>query len=260
MKTLVALPAFNEEESIGVVLEALAAHHPLSDVIVVDDGSRDRTSQIARAAGVRVLRHAVNLGVGGAMGTAFRYAARNGYDALVQFDADGQHRPEYLAELVTALGTADIVIGSRYATSDGYQSTAGRRVVHRIIAKVASWYARARLTDATSGFRAAGPRAVELFAEHYPVEWLGDTVESIVLAARQRLTIREIPVVMNERAGGLPSQSFIRAALYTGRILFVLGLASFRSVPPRIIELRRRAKRQERAERERAVNERASNR
>ncbi|HWL01030.1 MAG TPA: glycosyltransferase family 2 protein [Microbacteriaceae bacterium] len=244
MRTLVAIPAFNEEASIGQVLAELAGHHPLDDVIVVDDGSGDRTSQIARAAGVRVLRHAINLGVGGAMGTAFKYAARNGYDALVQLDADGQHRPEFLERMFEGIGNADIVIGSRYASGEGYQSTAARRFVQRVIASVVSAYARTKLTDATSGFRIAGPRAVALFAEHYPVEWLGDTVESIVLAARQGLTITEIAVVMNERAGGLPSQSIFRAALYTGRILFVLILASFRSVPPRIAELRRRAKRE----------------
>ncbi|HWK20771.1 MAG TPA: glycosyltransferase family 2 protein [Microbacteriaceae bacterium] len=252
MRTLVAIPAFNEEASIGPVLDGLAAYHPLADVVVVDDGSHDRTSAIARAAGVRVLRHAINLGVGGAMGTAFRYAARHGYEVLIQFDADGQHRPEYIAALRDAVGTADIAIGSRYASSDGYQSTAGRRVVHRTIARVASLYARTRLTDATSGFRAAGPRAIAIFSAHYPVEWLGDTVESIVLASRQRLTFREVPIVMNERAGGVPSQSFVRAALYTGRILFILGLASIRSVPPRIAELRRRSAREDRAKKREA--------
>lgn len=254
MKTLVAIPAFNEEASLGAVLEGLAAYHPLADVVVVDDGSHDRTSEIARGAGVRVLRHAINLGVGGAMGTAFRYAARNGYAALVQFDGDGQHRPEYLQDLFAAVRTTDVVIGSRYSNSDGYQSTAGRRAVHRTIARVVSIYARTRLTDATSGFRAAGPRAIEVFAEHYPVEWLGDTVESIVLASRLHLTIGEIPVAMNERAGGLPSQSFLRAALYTARILFILGLASIRSVPPRMAELRRRREREDRAELDRGSN------
>ncbi|HOY83017.1 MAG TPA: glycosyltransferase family 2 protein, partial [Rhodoglobus sp.] len=164
-----------------------------------------------------------------------------GYDVVVQFDGDGQHRPEHLSELVGALETADIVIGSRFASGGTFKSSAARRGVQRFIAWVVSAYSRTKLTDATSGFRASGPRALAVFAEHYPVEWLGDTVESIVLATRQNLIVREIAVGMNERAGGTPSQSVLRATLYTARIVFILGLASIRSVPP---QLRRRLARE----------------
>lgn len=244
MKTLIAIPAYNEEESIGAVLAGLAGHHPLEHVIVIDDGSRDATSQIARAAGVRVIRHSVNLGVGAAMGSAFKYAARNGYDALVQLDADGQHRPEFLDVLFDAVGKADIVVGSRFAGGGRFRSTWARRNVQRVIAWVVSAYVRTRLTDVTSGFRVSGPRAIQLFSEHYPVEFLGDTVESIVLASRQGLTVAEVPVIMNERAGGLPSQSIFRATLYTGRILLILVLAGFRSAPPSIAQMKKRAKRE----------------
>ena len=244
MKTLIAMPAFNEEESIGAVIAGLAGHHPLEHVVVVDDGSRDATSQIARDAGVRVIRHAANLGVGAAMGTAFKYAARNGYEAVVQLDADGQHRPEFLKDLLAGTGNSDIVVGSRFAGGGNFQSTWARRNVQRVIAWVVSLYARTRLTDATSGFRVSGPRAIALFSEHYPVEFLGDTVESIVLASRQGLTVSEVPVIMNERAGGLPSQSILRATLYTGRILLILVLAGFRSAPPSIAAMKRRSKRE----------------
>lgn len=231
---LVAVPALNEAAALGAVLASLATVQPLGNVVVVDDGSSDDTARIARNAGARVISHAINLGVGAAMGTAFKYAARVGYDAVVQFDGDGQHRPEFIAELISGLDSADLVIGSRYSKGASYRSSAARRGVQRLIARVTSLYARTRLTDATSGFRVAGPRAVAVFAEHYPVEWLGDTVESIVLASRQGLKVAEVPVVMNERAGGLPSQSILRATLYTGRILFILGLASIRRVPPRL--------------------------
>jgi hypothetical protein len=124
------------------------------------------------------------------------------------------------------------VIGSRYAGGGSYRSSAARRGVQRFIARVVSAFARTRITDATSGFRIAGPRAVAVIAEHYPLEYLGDTVESIVLATRLGLRVREIPVGMDERAGGAPSQSIPRATLYTARILFILGLATIRSVPP----------------------------
>ncbi len=237
---LVAIPALNEAEVIGRVLDSLAQTHPREDVVVIDDGSRDDTARIARAAGVTVLSHPINLGVGAAMGTAFKFAAREGYDAVVQFDGDGQHRPEHIPELVAATAHADIVIGSRYAPGgDAFKSSAARRGVHRLIARVVSLYARTRLTDASSGFRIAGPRALEVFAEHYPVEWLGDTVESIVLATRQGLRVSEIPVGMNVRAGGVPSQSVFKALGYTGRIMFILLLASIRSAPPQLRALRR---------------------
>lgn len=234
MRVLVAVPALNEAEAIGQVLTSLAEHHSLADVVIVDDGSRDATARIARDAGARVVSHAINLGVGAAMGTAFKFAVQNGYDAVIQFDGDGQHRPEHIVELVAALDGADIVIGSRFIGVSTFKSSRARRGVQRLIATVASAYARTKLTDATSGFRIAGPRALAVFAEHYPVEWLGDTVESIVLATRQGLTVREIPVDMNERAGGVPSQSVFRATLYTARILFILGLAGIRTVPPQL--------------------------
>jgi len=238
MRLLVAVPALNEAAVIGQVLQSLSTVHPLGDVLIVDDGSRDATALISRTAGARVVSHAINLGVGAAMGTAFKYAVRNRYDAVVQFDGDGQHRAEHIADLVAALADADIVIGSRYAAGGTFKSSAARRGVQRLIAWVVSAYARTKLTDATSGFRISGPRALAVFAEHYPVEWLGDTVESIVLATRQNLTVREIPVGMNERAGGVPSQSVFRATLHTGRILFILGLASIRSVPPQLRKMR----------------------
>jgi glycosyltransferase involved in cell wall biosynthesis len=235
LKTLIAIPAFNEEASIGAVLRNLREHHPLEHVIVIDDGSKDATSSIALAAGVRVIRHSINLGVGAAMGTAFKFAARHGYDAMVQVDADGQHRPEFLSLLLEQVGSADIVIGSRFANGGKFSSTWTRRTVQRIIAATVSAYSRSHLTDVTSGFRLSGPRAIALFAQHYPVEWLGDTVESLILASRQGLTISEVSVSMNERMGGLPSQSILKALMYTGRIFLILVLASFRSTPRGIV-------------------------
>ena len=124
------------------------------------------------------------------MGTAFKYAVRHGYQAVVQVDADGQHRPEFLDRLLEQMGDADIVIGSRFADGGYYRRPVPGAGRMRVIAWVVSAYARTRLTDVTSGFRVSGPRAVELFAQHYPVEWLGDTVESIVLASRQGLAVR----------------------------------------------------------------------
>ncbi|MBX3116207.1 MAG: glycosyltransferase family 2 protein [Microbacteriaceae bacterium] len=242
MRVLVAVPALNESEAIGNVLADLSNYFDLRDVVVVDDGSRDNTAQVAREAGARVLAHAVNLGVGAAMGTAFRFAELNNYEAVVQFDGDGQHRAEQIANLIDGLTGADIVVGSRFAAGGSFRSSRARRGVQRLIAVVVSAFARTRLTDATSGFRISGPRAIKVFAIHYPVEWLGDTVESIVLATRQGLKVSEIPVTMNERAGGAPSQSIFRSVMYTGRILFILLLATIRTVPPQLRSLRKSLK------------------
>lgn len=237
MKTLIAIPAYNEEASIASVLHDLTSHHPMEDVIVIDDGSRDRTAEIAKAAGVRVIRHPINLGVGAAIGTAFGYAARHGYECLIQLDADGQHRPEFLSALMATIGTNqnDIVVGSRFADGGYYRTTLARRTAMRVIAKAVSMYTGSRLTDVTSGFRVSGPRAIALFSQHYPVEYLGDTVESLILASRENLVVSEIPVEMNERFAGLPSQSVFRATLYTGRIFLILLLALFRSSPPSVV-------------------------
>ena len=235
MKTLIAIPAYNEEASIRAVVEDLAAHHPLEHVIVIDDGSRDATSRIAHEAGVRVIRHPINLGVGAAIGTAFKYAALHDYDAMVQLDADGQHRPEFLEVLLKQVGTTDIVVGSRFAGGGYFRTTVARRGAMRVIAWAVSAYSRSRLTDVTSGFRISGRRAIELFSQHYPVEYLGDTVESIILASRQGLVVAEVAVEMNERSGGLPSQSIFRATLYTARIFLILVLAGFRSTPPGVL-------------------------
>jgi glycosyltransferase involved in cell wall biosynthesis len=240
LKTLVAIPAYNEELSLGAVLASLKQHHPLEHVVVIDDGSADETSRVARESGVRVIRHAVNLGVGAAVGTAFQFAAANGYVRMIQFDADGQHRPEHLDEMLAHLSDdVDIVVGSRFAAGGRFKTTATRRAVMRVIAGVVSLYTRTKLTDVTSGFRVSSERAIQLFSIHYPVEYLGDTVESLVFASRQGLRIKEVPVLMNERLAGLPSQSVARASLYTGRILLILVLALFRSAPPNVKKARK---------------------
>lgn len=234
MRLLVAIPALNEEETIKSVLQDLQKYHSLTDVLVIDDGSADKTAKIASDTGVAVISHAVNLGVGAALGTAFKYAARNNYSHLIQLDADGQHRPEYLSELLKHSTQSDVVIGSRFAGGGSFETTSTRRIAMRIIAWAVSSYTRSQLSDVTSGFRLSGPRAIALFAQHYPVEYLGDTVESVVLASREGLTVSEIPVVMNERAGGLPSQSVFKASFYTARIFMILVLAMFRRTPPSV--------------------------
>ncbi|MFE0024836.1 glycosyltransferase family 2 protein [Amycolatopsis sp. NPDC059021] len=225
------MPALNEQASVGAVIEQVKRSLPGADLLVVDDGSVDDTAKLARAAGADVARLAVNLGVGGAMRTGFRYAAARDYDVVVQVDADGQHDPEEVAALLRGLDEADIVIGSRFAGKGSYKASGPRKYAMVALSIVFSRLARRKLTDVTSGFKAMGPKAIKLFASYYPAEYLGDTVESLVLAIRAKLTIAEIPVIMRERAAGTPSHSPIKSAVYLSRAGLALLLALVRRRP-----------------------------
>ena len=221
-RVLVVLPAWNEAESLPHVLAEIRAHLAGVGVLVVNDGSSDDTSAVARTHGAEVLDLPFNLGVGGAMRAGFRYALAEGYDVVVQVDADGQHDPRDVPLLVERLAGADVVIGARFSDRGGYEVRGPRRWAMRVLAVVLSRLAHTPLTDTTSGFRAAGPRAVRLFAVHYPAEYLGDTVESLVIAVRSGLRVVQVPVVMRERSGGRPSQRPVKAAVYLVRACLAL--------------------------------------
>jgi glycosyltransferase involved in cell wall biosynthesis len=227
-QTLVVIPAFNEEESVRAVILEVFEKLPGVACLVVDDGSRDRTAEEARAAGAIVATLPYNLGVGGAMRLGFRYALQHGFENVVQVDADGQHDPGGVIALVDRLATADLVLGARFAGEGEYAVKGPRRWAMILLSKFLSGTAHTKLTDTTSGFRASGPRAVRLFAEHYPAEYLGDTIESLVIAVRARCVIAQVPVVMRVRAGGTPSHHPIKAALYLGRAVLALLFALMR--------------------------------
>jgi glycosyltransferase involved in cell wall biosynthesis len=229
LSVLVVIPAWNEEASIADVVGEVRRTLTEVDVLVVDDGSVDLTHVRAREAGAVVARLPYNLGVGGAMRLGFRYAVEHGYDAVVQIDADGQHDPAFVPQLLDKITAgADLVIGARFAGVGEYQARGPRRWAMTVLSKVLSRLAHTRLTDTTSGMRAASRPLVELFATHYPVEYLGDTVETLAMAARRGFRIEQVPVAMRVRAGGKPSHSVGRATVYLGRALAVLVLALIR--------------------------------
>lgn len=207
----------------GAVVEAVRVLPSVGEVLVIDDGSTDETADRARAAGARVLGLPFNSGVGAAMRTAFLFALRNGFDTVVQVDADGQHPADQIDQLLAGLESADVVIGSRFAADSDMRVPAVRRSVMRVLSFTLSRVTGEKLTDTTSGFRAFGPAAVRLFARAYPYEYLGDTVEATVIAARAGLRVTEVPVVMRERQGGVPSQGPVKSTLYVGRAMLALG-------------------------------------
>lgn len=222
------MPAFNEEQTIASVIAEVKAKLPRLGCLVVNDGSSDETAAIAARAGAMVLSLPFNLGVGGAMRLGFKYALANGYANVVQVDADGQHDPAQVPRLLEHLHDADIVIGARFAGQGDYRARGPRRWAMRLFAFVIGRIASTRLTDATSGFKLSGPNAVRLFAEHYPAEYLGDTIEALVIAARAGLVIEQVPVSMRERAGGVPSHNPIKSAVYLARATVALAVALIR--------------------------------
>ena len=230
-RVLAVVPAFNEEASVARTIEELREAYPDLDILVVDDGSGDRTAAVARRSGALVCQLPYNLGVGGAMRAGYRYALRHRYDAAVQVDADGQHDPTYLKLLVDGLQSADIVVGARFAGEGDYRARGPRRWAMRLLAFTLTRLAGNKMTDVTSGFRAANRRAIRVFADHYPAEYLGDTVESLVIAIRAGCTVTQVPVSMRIRSGGVASQTPLKASLYLLRAIVALGLALVRKWP-----------------------------
>ncbi|MBD7979272.1 glycosyltransferase family 2 protein [Oerskovia merdavium] len=231
-RVLVVLPAWNEQEALPGVLDDVQATLPDADVLVVNDGSTDRTSQVARRGRAMVLDLPVNLGVGGAMRAGYKFAQREGYDVAVQLDADGQHDPAEVASLLRVMAEeqADVVIGARFAGEGAYSVRGPRRWAMRVLSLVLSRVANTRLTDTTSGFKASNRRAIELFAREYPAEYLGDTVESLVISARSGLRVRQVGVSMRPRAGGTPSHNPVKAAVFLARAVLALLIALTRPV------------------------------
>lgn len=227
-REVVAIPAWNEEGSIADVIGKVQEHRPSAAILVVDDGSTDSTAQLAKGAGAVVVSLPFNVGVGGAMRTAFLYARRHGYDALVQVDADGQHDPADLDRMLDGLEDADIVVGTRFHKDSMYFVGGPRRWAMALLSKALTRMNRAPISDPTSGFRSAGPRAIELFAINYPADYLGDTVGSLAIAIRRGLTIRETPVTMYFRQTGRPSKNALWSALYLGRAVLAIMATSLK--------------------------------
>jgi len=223
------VPAFNEQESVGRVIDEIRAFDASLDIVVVDDGSWDGTADAARARGAVVLRLPFNLGIGGAVQTGFRYAYEHDYAIAVRVDGDGQHDPGQLDRILAPVlaGEADIAIGSRFAgEGEGYRSSRFRRVGIRILASVVSRIVRRRVTDTTSGFQALNRKGIALFARDYPHDY--PEVEATVMMFRHRLRAVEVPVTMRERGGGRSSITAVRSIYYMVKVLLAIFVGLFR--------------------------------
>jgi glycosyltransferase involved in cell wall biosynthesis len=234
-KCLAVVPAYNEEASIVDVIQALRRHASDFEILVVDDGSTDRTRQLAEAAGVRVLRLPFNLGIGGAVQAGFTFALEHGYDRMVQVDGDGQHDPHEihrLMETMSADRSIDVVCGSRFLTADHrYPAPISRRTGIHVFAFILSRIMGQRVSDPTSGFRLYNDRAIALFARDYPHDY--PEVEAVLMVHHHRLRMVEIPVRMFRRNGGVSSINSGKSVYYMLKVLLALfvGLARVRPVP-----------------------------
>ena len=227
MRTLIIIPAYNEEASIvSVVHNVIEAGY---DYLVINDGSKDRTLDICRKFGFNVLNLPRNLGIGGAVQAGHLYALQHGYDIDIQFDGDGQHDAAYLSSLVNAIEQgADIAIGSRYLReNNGFKSTFMRRIGIKWLSFWIHLFSRHTVTDATSGFRACGKRAIELFSTTYPYDY--PEPESIVTALCHGLNVAEVPVVMHERQGGQSSISPLKGAYYMIKVTLAIAISALSS-------------------------------
>ncbi|HET6829892.1 MAG TPA: glycosyltransferase family 2 protein [Solirubrobacterales bacterium] len=233
LRLLAIVPAYNEEGMIARVVRDIDRHAPDFNVLVVDDGSVDSTAKEAEEAGAIVLRHPFNLGIGGAMQSGYKYALAHGYDVAVQVDGDGQHKAEYLPEMLDALHTedaeADMVYGTRFRGDPGYKVPFGRRLGNLIFSLVLTAITRQKITDPTSGFRMVNRRGIELFARDYPHDY--PEVEAILMLHNNRLRIHEVQVRMNARGFGRSSIDYPRAAYYMVKVMLALFVGLLRRRP-----------------------------
>jgi glycosyltransferase involved in cell wall biosynthesis len=223
MRTLVIIPALNEALNLPAVISRLRGSQ-CGDICVVDDGSVDETAVVAERLGAVVLRIPFNLGIGGAVQTGYLWAREHDYDAAVQIDADGQHDPSYLRAVLAPIldGTADVVVGSRFRHAGGFRSTLTRRLGIRYLAWLLRIRCGARVTDPTSGFRAAGRSAIGLFANNYPSDY--PEPEAIALAVRSGLRLVEVSMNMKERLYGRSSIDGWRTLYYLIKVSLALLL------------------------------------
>jgi glycosyltransferase involved in cell wall biosynthesis len=230
-RCLAIVPAFNEEGSIAEVVAEIRDYDRDFEVLVVDDGSTDLTAACAEAAGARVLRLPLNLGIGGAVQAGYLYALQHGFDVAVQVDGDGQHDARELGRLLEPVlgGRVDLAIGTRFAGPRLYRAPLARRIGIGLFATIVSLRVRQPMTDTTSGFRAVNRRGIRLFAADYPHDY--PEVESVVTAARRNLRVCEVPVRMRHRAVGRSSITTFRSFYYVVKVLLALFVGLFPRQP-----------------------------
>ena len=222
MKCLVIIPAYNEEQNIEEVVKRIIKKCPQYDYLVVNDGSNDGTETLCRDEGFNIINLPINLGIGGAVQAGYRYAKKNHYDIAIQIDGDGQHDISYAEKMVELIETeeADAVIGSRFLKKEGFQSSLSRRVGIQFLSKLIRVCTGVKICDVTSGFRAVNKNLIEIYSTDYSADY--PEPEAIVSAVMYGATIKEIPVVMQERQSGKSSIQFWNSVYYMIKVTLAI--------------------------------------
>ncbi len=229
VRPLAVVPAFNEAAAIGRVLAGIRAAEPGLPVLVVDDGSIDETAAIARAAGAHVVHLPFNMGYGVALQTGYKYALRNGYDCVVQLDADGQHEPADITALlgVIARGEAAVALGSRFMGAAAYRAPLVRRLGMRLFATLAFMLTGVRFSDVTSGFQALTGDVMRFFtAERYPADY--PDADVLVMLKRAGFGVVEVPVRMYVKTSARSMHAGLKPLYYVFKMLLSMCLAPLR--------------------------------
>ncbi len=222
MKSIVIIPAYNEEKSIEKTVEDIIQNAPEFDYVIVNDCSKDDTLRICMEKGLHVLNLPINLGIGGAVQTGYRYALKNGYDFAVQFDGDGQHDAKYLQQMRDHMieHKQNMIIGSRYIEKEGFQSSGLRRFGIRYFSVLIKILTGTKITDPTSGMRMVDREVIEIYAESYPKDY--PEPESVVAILNQKKKVGEYPVIMRERMEGVSSISPMRSVYYMIKVTLAI--------------------------------------
>lgn len=222
MKCLIIIPAYNEAANIEKVINNIVQNYPQYDYVIINDGSTDKTEEVCANAGYQVLNLPINMGIGGAVQTGYRYAKKNNYDAAVQIDGDGQHDVAFLEDMLKLLesGEADVVIGSRFVQKEGFQSSQIRRVGIRFLSILARILTGVQIRDITSGYRVVNRRFIEIYANDYPADY--PEPEAMIIAAVHGGIIKEYPVIMRERENGTSSITFKKSVYYMIKVTLAM--------------------------------------
>lgn len=228
MKKLIIIPAYNESASILKTVREIERYAPEFDYMIINDCSIDATAKIIGEHGLHALHLPVNLGIGGAVQTGYRYAWEKGYDCAVQVDGDGQHDPAFLREMARHLeeSDADMVIGSRFLEKKGYQSSFLRRIGIRYFTWLIGLLTGVKITDPTSGLRMVGRHVIGQFARYYPEDY--PEPETVTAVLRKGGKVKEIPVVMRERSGGVSSISLKKSIYYMIKVSLAILIECIR--------------------------------
>ncbi len=222
MKVLIIVPAYNEAEAISKLIDNLEKNYAQYDYVIINDGSKDQTKKLCREKGYHVLNLPINLGIGGAVQTGYIYASENNYDIAVQIDGDGQHNPKYIEAMIKKMEeeNADIVIGSRFITREGFQSSALRRTGINLLSTLIKICTGKRINDVTSGYRIVNRRFIDIYADDYSRDY--PEPEAIVTAVMWGGKIIETPVVMNERESGISSINVRKSFYYMIKVTLAI--------------------------------------